>query len=180
LLNIPSAHFLWFTTAVVLYTGGRILGGTGVLRPFLQVSGVAMLSYLGIGVVNYLHVWWTLPSLTLAASPFYRPNLGVGQLVTFGWLALVSYAAERRIHRLSPLSAALAAPLPVLFSLLLYLISSGLFFRLVPHLPGQSRPADWLALANVTYTAATVLLTAAMAVLTRTWLKAGGRDGHAP
>ncbi len=177
LLNIPSAHFLWFTTAVVLFASGRILGGMGAFRPFLQVFGVAMLSYLGIGILNYLHVWWPLPSLTLDASPFYRPNLGVGQLVTFAWLTAVGYQAQRRIHHLPPLSAALAAPLPVLVSLLLYLLSAGLFFRLVPHLPGGWRPADWLALANGTYLAATVGLTAVMAVATRSWLKAGGRDG---
>lgn len=175
ILNIPSAHFLWFTTAVILYAGARLLGARGSFRQVLQVTGVALISYLPIGLFNYLHVWLELPSLTLDASDFYRPNLGIGQLVVFVWLTFVAYHALRQIFDLAPGSAALSAPLPVLLSLLLYLFSAGAFFWLAPRLPG-SRPSDWLAMANVAYLLATAGLTGLMAVGSRYLLKAGEGD----
>lgn len=174
-LNIPSAHFLWFTTAIILYAGARLLGGQGSFRQTLQVTGVALISYLPIGLINYLHLWITLPSLTLGASDFYRPNLGIGQLAVFVWLTLVAYQALRQVHRLPPGSAALAAPLPVLLSLLLYLASASVFFRLAPRVPG-SRPSDWLAMANLAYLLATVGLTGLMAAGSHYRLKRGDGD----
>ncbi|HWI63916.1 MAG TPA: YIP1 family protein [Symbiobacteriaceae bacterium] len=176
LLNIPSAHFLWLTTALILHVGCRLLGGTGSFRRVLQVTGVAMYAYVAIGLINYLHLLWPLPSVTLEASAFYRPSLGLGQLAIFVWLAVVLYQTARQVHGLPALGALLAAPLPVLVALLLYLASAGFFFRLVPLLvPGDWHPNDWLALANGAYMAATVGLTGAMAVVTRRWWKAGGR-----
>lgn len=174
LLNIPSAHFLWLTTAIIIHLGCRALGGQGRFRQVLQATGIALFAYAAIGLINYVYIWWRLPSITLNASAFYSPNLGLGQLLVFMWLALVCYQIARQVHGLPPLSAALAAPLPVLLSLLLYLGSAGLFFRVVPLLPGV-HPGTWLSLANGAYLAATVVLSLAMAYLTRNWSKAGGR-----
>ncbi len=173
LVNIPSAHFLWFTTAVILYAAARLLGGNGSFRQTLQVTGVALISYLPIGLINYLHLWLDLPSITLGTGAFFSPNLGIGQLVVFLWISVVAYYAARRIHGLTPAWAALAAPLPVLSALVLYLASAGFFFRLAPHLPGAHGPADWLAMANLAYLLATAGLTGLMALGARPWLKAG-------
>lgn len=175
LLNIPSAHFLWFTTAIVLHLTGRALGGRGSYRTVLQVTGIALFCYLGIGLLNYLHLLWPLPSVTLNASPFYRPNLGVGQLIVFAWLVAVCYGTLMRVHGLDRLSAALGSPLPVLFSLVLYLVSAGIFFRILMWLPGRPNPADWLSIANAAYLIATAGLTGGMVIGTRNWVKAGDR-----
>jgi hypothetical protein len=176
LLNIPSAHFLWLTTALTLHLTGRMLGGRSDLRRVLQATGVALFSYLAIGLINYLHVWFPLPSVTLRASAFYSPSLGLGQLVTFVWLTLVCYHVLRQVYDLPPLSALLGAPLPVLFSLVLYVASAGVFFGVLTRLPGGPHPTRWLELANGAYLFATVALSLLMALLARYLLKGGEQN----
>ncbi|MGE5675033.1 MAG: YIP1 family protein, partial [Mycobacterium leprae] len=107
LVNIPSTWFLWFTMAILLHLTARLLGGQGSFRQLLQVTGVAMFSYLVVGLLNYLHLFWAMPSITLHASPSFRPNLGTGQLAVFVWLIVVCYQAVRRIYQLPRGSALL-------------------------------------------------------------------------
>jgi len=171
LLNIPSAHFLWFTTAIILHLTGLALGGRGSYRAVLQITGVALFSYLGIGLINYLHLVWSLPSVTFHASPFFHPNLGIGQLIVFGWLIMVCYGTLIRVHRLDRLSAALGSALPILLSLVFYLVSAAMIFRVLMWFPEQIHPADWLSIANATYLIATAGLTGGMVVGTRNWQK---------
>lgn len=176
ILNIPSAHFLWLTTAVILHLAGRMLGGQGHFRRTLQVTGIALFSYVAIGLINYLHLWFRLPSITMRASAFYSPNLGVGQLVTFVWLTAVCYQVLRQVYGLPAVSALLGAPLPVLVSLLLYLTSAAAFFGLLARLSGGPGPETWLAFANWAYMAATVFVSLTLAFVSRTWLRGG--DQH--
>lgn len=171
LLNIPSAHFLWLTTAVILHVTGNMLAGRGHFLDVLRVTGVAMHAYLLIGLLNYLHLFITLPSLSLSASPFYSPNLGAGQIVVLTWLMMVCYHLQRRVHALDKSNALLAAPLPVTVSLILYLSSSALFFHGALLLPVQWTPRDLLIAANVLYMGATIVLSLAMVWMARPWLR---------
>lgn len=172
-LNIPSAHFLWLLTALLLHLFARWLGGEGRLRQTLQVTGIGLFSYLLIGLLNYLHLFAALPSVTLHASDFYRPNLGIGQLIVLTWMVLLCYHIGRQVYGLSTLSGILVAPLPVALSLLLYMGSAALFFNLIAVLPGRPAPTEWLGLANWAYLAAVLALSALIGLWARRRLKAG-------
>lgn len=173
MLNIPSAHFLWLLTAVLVHLLARWLGGRGGFRLTLQVTGVGMFSYLLIGLLNYLHLLMRLPSVTLHASDFYRPNLGVGQLLVLSWMVLLCFHVGRRVYGLSRLSGLLMAPLPVVLSLLLYLGSAASFFGLIAAVPGRPAPTEWLSLANWAYLGTVLVLSGLLGLWARRRLKAG-------
>jgi hypothetical protein len=171
LLNVPSAHFLWLTTATILYLSGGLLGGRGHFMDFLRVTGVAMLAYPLIGALNYLHLLAPLPSLSLFASAFYSPNLGIGQLTVLLWMVAVGYHLQRKAHGLSTVNSALGAPLPVTVSLLLYLASAAFFFRGALLLPVAWTPQRLLTVANFVYLFVILALTLGMAAYSRRWLR---------
>lgn len=166
LVNAASALFLWYATAWILYGAGRVLGGQGRLDGFLRVVAPFLVWYPLIGAVNYLHLWWPLPAITLRASAFYQPILGTGQILALAALLAVGYAAGRRLHGLVPVEAALAAALPVLVTLCLYTASAAFLFRWA--FRWAPMPAGQIFFAsNLAYLAVTGALTAAMAWLAR-------------
>lgn len=139
LMHIAAALALWIGATVVLHTGAVLLAGKGRIRHSLSVLGLAQAATTGASLLNFAHLWWPLP------DPGLSPALGVGQFLALLWFGLICYRCARSLYGLRPLTALLAATVPFLTALWLYLTAAGLLFRLVPVMPGDWQPVDWLA-----------------------------------
>lgn len=137
LLQLLALPVLWLWLSCVLHVTALWLGGTGLFRPLLQVSGVALLVWPLAGLVSLAHWWLPLPAVTWGMG---RPMLGLGEGLFMVWLGAVAYRTARQVHGLSPLKAALAALPAPLAPVLIQVAAAGVALRLLPWLPGDWRP----------------------------------------
>lgn len=104
---------LWLGGGTLLHLSGRLLGGQGSLRGFLQVIGLAVC---------------VLP----LASPLEPLWPGAALLAAMIWLLPAGYQLHRQAHRLPAGKAVAAMTGPALLLLGWGLATAGLLFRLMP------------------------------------------------
>lgn len=127
--NIVTACGRWVIFAFVPFALGAALGGKARFRPFLNVYAAALGIYVVTILINYVYLWVDIPFFQLGVSEVYRPNIGVGQIVTSLWLVWVTYHAGRILHGLDAASALLVGfSLPVL-NLSLPAVGAAILFR---------------------------------------------------
>lgn len=118
-----------------MFMAGRLLGGSGKFSDLLRIYGVFMFSYLVIGVLNFAHLFISIPFLRLSTSEIFNPGLGIGQLTVFVWLSILSYIIARKVHNLSKINAVLIAALPSSIGIVLYMLSVAICFNFYKLLP---------------------------------------------
>ena len=163
LSNITSVYFLWAVTAFIIFEGGRFLG-KGEFEDVLRIYGIFMFSYLLIGILNFAHIYIDIPFIRFKASDVFNPEMGVGQVVVFAWLTIISYFAARSVHRLSKAMSALIASLPFSAGIVLYIVSVVLFFGVYEMLPFEIGVTSYL-LSEILY----IIFTSALAIIFIIW-----------
>jgi hypothetical protein len=96
--NISSSYFLWTLTALIVYEAGKFLDGNGNFVDILRIYGVAMFSYFLIGILNFFHYFVNISMIRFRASEIFNPDMGIGQIAIFVWLAILTYQVARNIH----------------------------------------------------------------------------------
>jgi hypothetical protein len=124
--NIVSPFFFWATTSFIVFKGARFLGGKGKFGDSIRIFGLFMVSYLFIIIINFIHIYFEIPFIYFEVSPVVVPLFGIGHIIVFVWLTVLSYLVCRKIYMLDKISAAFISPLPALFGISLYVTSSAL------------------------------------------------------
>ena len=155
--NIPTTYFLWSLTALIVFESGRFLGGEGEFVDILRIYGIFIFSNFLIAILNYLHYFVYIPTIRFRASEIFNPDIGIGQIVIFIWLVILTYQISRSVHRLSYTDSILIAFLPVLMGTVLYIFSIKACFNLIiPFLNINVQP---FLSSLIIYTLSTIFLT---------------------
>lgn len=125
-----AVYVRWLGFALVPYLLGRFCGGAGRLSDFLRLYGVILGIYVVTVLPNFAYFFMPLPLLRFEAAPFFRPTLGVGNLLTSAWLAWVTYTVVRALHRLPRFEAAAIGLLTPLLNIAALVLPGAVLFNL--------------------------------------------------
>ena len=155
LSNVITAYVRWVAFALLAFLCGLFLGGKGRFEDFLRLYGII----LGISLVtilpNFIYLFVkNLPVIRFSVSTMYNPTIGIGQLVTSGWLVYVSYKAVMTIHKLPKFESFFTGLLVPLLNIGILVLGAAVVFNL-PMLNASS-PNKVFSLSTLGFTVATL------------------------
>lgn len=156
--SITCGYVRWVGFALAVYLLASFFGKKGRFDDCLRVSGVALGIYLVTIILNFAYLLFPLPAIEFAASPYYKPTIGIGQVVTSAWLIFVMYSAARLIFRLPRYASFLIGLSVVLINLGALVLACVVFFNLPPLTLLSFR--DALGLGTLLFVVVTLLCTA--------------------
>lgn len=160
-----AVYVRWLGFALVPYLLGRFCGGVGRLHEFLRVYGIALGVYVVTVLPNFAYFFVPLPMVRFEAAPMFNPTLGVGQIITSTWLAWVSYAVVRHVHRLPRFEAASIGVLTPTLNIAALVLPGAVIFNL-PHVRAWGAKAVTYS-TLLGFSAASLLIIAALVLLVR-------------
>lgn len=130
--SITCGYVRWVGFALAPFLLGRFFGKQSRFEDWLRLSGFFMGLYLLAILPNFAYLVFKLPVIQFHISPIYNPGMGIGQVVTSIWLAVLLYKAARIIHGLPRVQTFLIGTSVPLLNVGALILGSMAFFNLPP------------------------------------------------